>query len=205
MKDLLVAQRYAQALFEIARELEQDEAIEAELESISLALQQAPEIEKFFSNPALKTEQKRKLLQHIYLEMTGLSMAPTDVPRSRDCGQESNSQAYNILLNFFSILFEKTRFYLIHEIAFYFKKIADEAQGQGVADICSAFALKPDAEKQIVNRLEKIAGYKITVKSVVDPSLIGGVVVKVRNKIFDDSVKNKIHLIRTELTKIQSI
>ena len=178
-KDLLAAQRYAQALFEIARDLRQDQYIEEELEAISSALKQTPGIEKFLANPALKTEQKRKLLQRIY--------------------QERNHEVYEILLNFFTVLFEKARFYLIHDIALYFKKIVGEAQGQGVAEIHSAFAIKPDAEKQIVNRLERIAGYKIAVKRVVNPSLIGGVVLKVRNKIIDDSVKTKIHLIRKEL------
>ena len=185
IKDLLAAQRYAQALFEIARDLHHDQAIEAELESISTALKQMPGIEKFLANPSLKTAEKQKLFQRIY--------------------QERSHEVYEILLNFLTILFEKNRFYLIHDIAVYFKKIADEAAGRGVAEICSASALKPDAEKKIVNRLEKIAGYKITVKSTVDPALIGGVVVKVRNKVIDDSVKTKIGLIKKELTKIQSI
>ena len=184
-KDLLAAQRYARALFEIAMELHQDQAIETEFESISTAFKQTPGIEKFLANPALKIDEKRKLLQRIY--------------------QERNHEIYEVLLNFLTILFEKNRFYLIHDIAVYFKKIADEARGQGLAEICSASLLKPDAEKKIVNRLEKIAGYKITVKSTVDPALIGGVVVKVRNKVIDDSVKTKIGLIKKELTKIQSI
>ena len=184
-KDLLAAHRYASALFEIARELHQDEEVEAELESISAAFKKSPDIERFLANPSLKTGEKRNFLQRIY--------------------QERNHEIYEVLMNFFTILFEKNRFYLIHEIALYFKKIADEAQGQGVAEIHSAAVLKPEAQKQIVNRLEKMAGYTITVKNVVDPSLIGGVLVRVRNKVIDDSVKNKIHLIKKELTKIQSI
>jgi len=184
-KDLLAAQRYAQALFEIARQLHQDHLIEAELESISAALKQTPDIEKFLANPSLKTEEKRKLLQRIY--------------------QEQKHEVYEILLNFLTILFEKNRFYLIHDIAVYFKKIADEAQGQGVAELHSAVQIAPEAEKQIVNRLEKLAGYKITIKNVVDSSLIGGVIVKVRNKVIDDSVKSKIQLMKKELTKVQSI
>ena len=185
VKDLLAAQRYAQAMFEIARELHQDEAVEVELDSVAAALKSSPTLEKFLANPAVKTDDKRKFLQRIY--------------------QERNQPIDEILLNFFTVLLEKGRFYLIHEIAVYFKKIADEAQGQGTAEIRSASPLKSEAEKQIVNRLEKIAGYKISVKSVVDPSLVGGVLVKVRNKVIDDSVKSKIQQMKKELTKIQSI
>ena len=184
-KDLLAAQRYARALFEIARELHQDEWVEAELESFSASLRTSPEIEKFFANPALKSEDKGRFLQRLY--------------------SERSNPAFQMLLNFFAVLFEKHRFYLIHDIALSFKKIADEAQGQGTVEIRSAAVLKPEAEKQIVGRLERLSGNKITVKNVVDPSLIGGVLVRMNNKIIDDSVKSKIQSIKKELTKIQSI
>lgn len=184
-KDLLAAHRYSKALFEIARETYQDELIEAELESISAALKDDPSIERFLSNPRLSLEQKKQFLGRIY--------------------QERRHEVYEILLNFFLLLFKKNRFYLIHEIATHFKRIADEVQGQGVAEIRTAVPMKQEAQVMLVSRLEKIAGYKITVQNVVDPSLIGGVMVKVRNKVIDDSVKNKIELMKKELTKVQSI
>ena len=185
IKDLLAAQRYAQALFEIARTLHRDEEIEAELDALSAGLKKSPEIEKFFANPSLKNEEKRVFLQRIY--------------------QERRQDYYELVLNFFTVLFEKNRFYLIHEIAVQFKRIADEAQGQGVAEIHSAVSLKPEAQNRIVQRLEKLAGYKITVKNLVDPALVGGVMVRIKNKVIDDTVKNKIFQIRKELTKVQSI
>ena len=185
VKDFLAAQRYAKALFEIARELHRDEEIEAELESLSAALKSDGRLEKFLTNPALRIDEKKAVLLRLY--------------------QERNQEIYEHLMNFFLILFEKNRFFLVHEIAVQFKRIADEAQGQGVAEVRSATPLKIEAEKAIVSRLEKMAGYKITVHSVVDPSLIGGVMVKVRNKVIDDTVKNKIHLFKKELTKLGSI
>lgn len=185
VKDLLVADRYATALFEIARVLHKDEEIEAELESLSRALQDDPALEKSFANPSLKAEEKRKFLQKIY--------------------QERKEPFYETLLDFFSLLFEKDRFNMIHAIAVSFKRIADEAQGQGVAEIRSAVPLSQVSEAAIVSRLEKIAGYKIVVKKEVDPSLVGGVVVKVKNKIIDGSVRYKIDMMKSELMKIRNI
>ncbi len=185
MKDLLAAGRYAQALFDIARLTHQDEEIEAELDSLSLALKRSPEFLKFFDNPRLRNDQKRKFLQKIY--------------------QERQHEVYEVLLNFFTVLFEKGRFNLIHEIAVTFKRIADEVQGQGTAEIKTAAALDPKAEALIISRLEKMAGYKITVKKEIDASLIGGVMVKVRNKIIDGTVRHKIDVMKKELTKIRNI
>jgi F-type H+-transporting ATPase subunit delta len=195
VKDLLAAHRYARALFEIAREMHQDEVIEAELESLAAALKASPEIEKFLTNPRLKIEEKKSFLGRIYQALPAK-------PEMKLSGQEP---VRDILLNFFLVLFEKNRFYLIHEIAVHFKRVADEAQGQGVAEISTAVPLKSDAQAAIVNRLEKIAGYKITVRNKVDPSLIGGVMVKVRNKVIDDTVRYKIEMFKKELTKVQSI
>ena len=185
MKDLLAAGRYARALFEISRLTHRDEEIEAELESFSAALKKTPALETFFNNPRLSIEQKRKFLMKVY---------PT-----------GNHETYETLLNFFMVLFKKQRFYLIHEIAAGFKKIADEAQGQGTAEIKTAAPLDAGSEAAIVSRLEKMAGYKITVKKSLDPALIGGVVIKLKNKILDGSVKHRLHLLTGELTKLKTI
>jgi F-type H+-transporting ATPase subunit delta len=185
MKDLLAAGRYAHALFDISRLTHQDEEVESELESFSAALKRSPEIESFFKNPRLSLEQKKIFFMRIY--------------------QDRNHEIYETILNFFMVLFEKQRFYLIHEIVVSFKKIADEAKGQGVAEIKTAVPLDPASEAAIVSRLEAMAGYKIRVKKEIDPELIGGVVVKFKNKILDGSIKNRLHLLTKELTKIGTI
>ena len=182
---LQAAERYAMALFQIARLTHSDEEVEAELEHFSSALKSDAALEKFFLNPQVKTAEKRKILLKIY--------------------QERKSEIYEQLLNFFTLLFEKNRFDLIHEIAVSFKRIADEAQGQGTAEITSARALDPRAEGAIVAQLEKLAGYKIRVNRSVDPSLVGGVVVKIKNKVLDGSIKHKIDNLKKELTRVSSI
>lgn len=177
-KDLPVSYRYAQALFEIAREAGEDESVEAELEAFSSALKSSPGIERFLGNPAFGPAEKRRLLSRIF-------------PQT--------------LVRFLLLLFRKNRFYLIHDVAVHFRKIADESQGQGVAEIRSAAPIKPAHRAEIVSRIEKISGKKMVVLEEVDESLIGGVIVKVGNRVFDDSVRAKINNFKKELTKIQSI
>ena len=179
------SERYARALFEIARMEHKDEEIEAELEAFSSALKKGPSIEKFMANPQVTVDEKRALLGKIY--------------------QEHSHEIYEQLLNFFTILLEKGRFELIHEIAVQFKRIADEAQGQGSAEIVSAAPLDAARQARIVEGLEKMAGYKISVQSRVEPALIGGVVVRIKNKVLDGSIKHKLEMLKKELTKISSI
>ena len=179
MKDLLAAERYAGALFQIARERRLDEAIEEELLAFSKALRDSAETRGFFMNPYFKISEKRKWLERIY-------------PASRH-------ESCAILVDFFTILFEQGRFNLIHEIAESFKKIADAAQGQALAEIRTAFPMDARTEARLVSRLESVARCKITVKKEVDPSLIGGVAVRLRNKVLDGSLKYGIEKLKKEL------
>ena len=185
VSDLLAGERYAEALFSVARLIHQDLEVQEELESFSSALKKAPDLEGFFGNPYFNLETKRRFLGKIY--------------------QKRMREVYGLLLNFFSLLLEKNRFHLIHEIFESYVRIVDRERGMGVAEIRTAVALDERSEKILIERLEKIAGYKIRVNKEVDPSLIGGVVVKIRNKVLDGSVKNRIEFFKKELTRIHSI
>ena len=183
--DLIIAQRYAQALFELAQFLHKDEEIGEELGAFAAALKLDASLGKLFLNPRVKRAEKRSLLERIY--------------------QGRDHEIYGHLLNFFTILLEKGRFNLIQEIAVSFKRIADEAHGRGTAEIASAAPLDAEAERAIVEKLEKWAGYKIEVKKTVDPALIGGVVVRIKNKGLDGSVLHQIRTLKKELIKVRSI
>lgn len=181
IKDLLVAERYAQALFEISRALGKDEEVEAQLENFSAALKSDPGLERLFGNPYLSLGQKRGFLAKLFA---------------------GPDQVSKLLLDFYTVLFEKGRFALVHEIAAVFKRIADEAQGQATIQIRSASPLSAAQEAAIVGRLESMAGYKIAVEKMVDPSLIGGVVVRLKNRVLDGSVRHRIDEMKKELLKI---
>lgn len=184
-KDFLTAQRYAQALFELANEQREDEFVEAELEALSAALKASPETERFLGNPALSREQKRKVIERLFT------------------GKKPAIEA--VLVKFLLLLFDKHRFYLLHDVAASYRKIADESQGQGVVEIRSASPISDGQRAAIVSRMEKRTGKKMAVRSEVDARLLGGVIVKVGNKVLDDSVRTKIGNFKKELMKTQSI
>ncbi len=185
MKDILAANRYAQALFDIGKMTHLDMEIEEELVAFCSALKQSPEMDSFLKNPYFDLENKVKFLEKMY--------------------QKRAHEVYYYLLNFFTVLLEKGRFYLIHEIKDNFLRIADQERGVGLAEIRTAVPLEATQEAAIVKRLEKIAGYKISVRKEVDPALLGGVVVKIRYKVLDGSVKHKIEALKKELTRIKTI
>ncbi|OGW80780.1 MAG: ATP synthase F1 subunit delta [Omnitrophica bacterium RIFCSPHIGHO2_02_FULL_51_18] len=185
MDELIIADRYAKALFEIVQPLGEDEVVEEELLSFSAALKSSPELEKFFGNPHFSIEDKVKTLRGLYKKSAG--------------------KTQDTLVRFFEVLFKKHRFYLVHDITALYKKIADESQKETALVIQSAVPLSVAAEQQIVSQMERIAQAKVEVKKELNPSMIGGITVRFRNKVLDGSVKNMIQLFRKELTKIGSI
>jgi F-type H+-transporting ATPase subunit delta len=184
-KDLLASHRYAQALFELARAQGEDEYVESQLEALCAAFRADPTTERFLGNPALSTQAKRRVLERVF--------------------SGKKAEVDGLLVKFLLLLFEKNRFYLIHDVAAHFRKVADESQGQGVAEIRSAAPLKAGQRDAIVSGIERIAGKKMVVRTEVDVSLLGGVIVQVGHKIMDDSAHTKIANFKKELTKTQSI
>jgi len=184
MKDLVAAERYAEALFEIAWRDRKDREYEEALFNLSKALKDDPAVDRFLQNPSVDVEAKKNCLKRIYPDKSDVSAA---------------------LVSFFMLLLTRNRFGLVHEIATVFKKLADHAQGEGTAEIKSAVPLEPQAEARITAELERMAGYKLRVSKTVDPGLLGGVVVKMDYKIFDGSVINKIHRLSGELVAASSI
>lgn len=183
MNDQLAANRYAQAAFEIAQAQKCDQEIEDELQSLSVALKANPALEKKLLSPSLAIGDKQKIAAGIY----------------------KSSPNRTIMLGLLSVMFEKGRFLLIHDIAESYKRISDLAQGEGLAEITTAVALDPAKEKELAARLEKISSSKLVLKKTVDPSLLGGVIVKIRNKVFDGSVRGSLDRMKKELTHLKTV
>lgn len=173
--------RYAKALFELAREARLDAEIEAALLELSQALQDAPQTQRLLTDPRLSLAQKREIFSRVLAH--------------------ASAQASALLLNFLSVLFEKNRFHLIHDVALSFKTIADEAQGESVAVVRSARTLDAADEASLLTMLEKYTGTKVAMKKEVDASVLGGVEVRIGNRVIDGTVRGNLERLKEELLK----
>lgn len=181
MIDRSAAARYAKALFELSREQKIDAEIEAALEELSRGLHASPGTEKLLMDPRLGLVEKRKMFTRAF--------------------SGASSAAGGLLLNFISVLFEKNRFGLIHDIAVSFKTISDEAQGESVAVVKTAAALDAASEQKLLAALEKRTGTKVVLKKEVDPSILGGVEVRIGNRVIDGTVRGGISRMKEQLLR----
>ena len=169
-----VARRYAEAVFEIARAHNSFDLWAKELGAI-VAVQQHPELAGFLASPAVGMSAKDALLsQHL----VGMSKEGMNLVR---------------------LLLRKGRFALAPQIADHYRRLVNEYRGIKAAEVTSATPLSPAELKAIARRLSAMTDRKVTVETRVDPSIIGGIVVRIGDQLIDASVKGRLEALKRRL------
>ena len=171
-----IARRYAKALVQLGAEEGAVERFNSELAAFTATLADNPPLNALFKSPASGIEAKREILKDL---LGRLALSGTSA-------------------NFLQLLLDKSRLGLLPEIAECYSGFADELSGVIRPTLASGLPLDEKQVEEIRLALEKSTGKKVVLKVDVDPSLIGGVVTKIGDKLFDGSV-------RTQLDKIEDI
>lgn len=170
MKNLVIAKRYAKALFNLALEGGQVEQYCQELDGFAGLLREAPSVADAIQNP-LYPEATRKSIFATVAEKSGLTP---------------------IMRSYVGLLLEKGRLQHLPEIAEYYHRLMDEHANIARAKISAASALDEAAVQGIAKSLEKMTGKKVVVEFKQDPSLIGGVVAQIGDLVLDGSVRRQL-------------
>jgi len=171
-----IARRYAKALIQVAAEQGTVEQYYSELEAFSQALVPGAEAAEFFEAPSYGIEAKREIVKELASRLN-VSMTIRD---------------------FLLLLLDKKRLDQLDAILESYRSFADEAAGILRSDVTSAVPLSEEQVAELRTALEKATGKKVVLSVSADPQLIGGVVTRIGDKVFDGSI-------RTQLTKIQDI
>jgi len=170
VKNLVIAKRYAKALFNIALQEAKIEQYGQELGQLLQLFKELPDVAEAMQNP-LHPEATRKLLFKVVADKAG----PTPIFRS-----------------FVNLLIEKKRVQHLAEIAEYYNKLIDEHANVARAKITAATQLSENVIGEIAKTLEKMTGKKVVVEFVKDPGLIGGVVAQIGDLVLDGSVRRQL-------------
>lgn len=166
-----VSKRYARAFFDVAGEEKQYEKYHHELRRFASVVSENRNLKDFLLNPIFEEADKRNVLDKI-LEKLDLSL-PT--------------------ANFFRLLLEKGRIGNIAEIEENYRKLMDEAIGIARVQVKTAFALTPELSGSLKQGIESFTGKKVEMEVEEDGSLLGGIVVRVGDRVYDGSVKAQLN------------
>ncbi len=169
------ARRYAEAAFEIGRRDGTVETWRRELD-LAAAVLTDPAVATGLNNPAVPTERRAKALA----DAIGGSISRP-------------------VLNLISMMLRRGRIEDLPRVAAEFRRLDDANNGVTAAHATSAAPLEPSEVSALTARLEQMTGGRVELDVTVDPSLLGGLVVRVGDRLIDGSVRGRLERLRNQL------
>jgi F-type H+-transporting ATPase subunit delta len=175
-----IARPYASALFELAQSEGQLAEVEAGLNAIAKLAEDSPDFERFLRSPVIASEDKVKAIDAIM----------------------AKGKANVLVSNFVRLVAKNARLFVLTGIIGVFRELAANSRGEVAADVTSAEALSKPQLKALADTLKQKIGKTVTLSQHVDPSLIGGLVVKVGSRMIDSSLKTKLAAMKIAMKEV---
>lgn len=177
----LISKTYGEALFELAVSENKADTLSREIQMVLEVLKENPEFSEIMNHPKIIKEEKLEVIETVFQ------------------GRVSDE-----LTGFIRLIVEKGRYGQIQEIMQYFLDQVKRLDGIGVAFVVSALPLREEQKKQVEEKLLATTAFrKMEMHYRVDKGLIGGLVIRIGDKVADGSIRTKLNILERQLLKIQ--
>lgn len=168
-----VARNYAEALLMLGQRHEAVVEYGALLEAVAVAVTTEPRLEAILASPRVPKERKKKLLRDA---LAGRAPAP--------------------FVRYLESIVQRGRQGLFHEMAKAYEALLDAHLGRVHAAVLTAHTVDPDLAKEIAASLAKLVGKEVLPHFRTDPRLLGGLVVRIGDRVLDCSVRRRLSQLR---------
>ena len=168
--------RYAKAILETAVSSGKANQVNDDMKSIIAAVDSSADLKEFLASPIIKSDLKMKALLEVFASVQA----------------ETKS--------LFRLLQENKRFEILVAIATQYNTQFDEKNGVEVAKVTTAFPITADLEAQILAKAATISTKKLTIQNTIDPSIIGGFILRIGDKQYNASVSNRLQELKREFS-----
>ena len=168
--------RYAKAILETAVSSGKASQVNDDMKSIIIAVDSSADLKDFLASPIITSEVKMKALSEVFSSV------------------QDNTKSL------FRLLQENKRFEILVAIATQYNAQYDEMNGVEVATVTTAFPITADLEAQILAKAATISTKKLTIQNTVDPSIIGGFILRIGDKQYNASVSNRLQELKREFS-----
>lgn len=174
-----VGARYAQALFDLALETKTVEAVEADLKSLKAARDESADLRRVLESPGYSAEDKGKVLIAI--------------------GEKAKFN--KTTLNFLGVLAANRRASALMPVIAGFERLYAAHRGVVAAEVTTAIKLTAAQTKGVKAALAEALGLDPNITTRVDPSILGGMKIKVGSRLFDASLRAKLDSLKFALKR----
>src|SRR5262245_54678867 len=172
-----IGRRYARAFLDIVREKGDLEASLTELESFGEVLRSSEEMRLLMTDPEFGPEKRKKIFVTL---SERLRFSPATV-------------------NFLKLLIDRDRLGFYESVLRHYRELTDEALGRVRVYVHVLDPLGEAATKKLQKILEKITQRKVLLEMESDPNILGGMVIKIQDMVFDGSVRSALHRMKEKM------
>jgi F-type H+-transporting ATPase subunit delta len=165
-----IAGRYASAVYELADEQKQLDAVAEDLRHIRAMLDESVDLQRLVRSPLLGRDEQGRAVEAV------LAKAEIGV----------------LTRHFIAIVARNRRLFALHSIIAAYLETLATRRGEVTAEITSAAPLAEPQTKALGTQLAKLTGKQVTLDFKIDPSLLGGLVVRMGSRMYDSSLKSKL-------------
>jgi F-type H+-transporting ATPase subunit delta len=169
------ARRYAEAAFQVAQRDDTVDTWRAELDTAA-AIAADEQVGRMLANPAVALETRLEMADSIFGKVVAKPV-----------------------LNLIGLMLRRGRIDQLPRVAAEFRRLDNARQGITLATATSATPLSPDDVRALTERMEQFTGGRVELDLQVDPSLLGGLVVRVGDRLIDGSVRGRLERLRNQL------
>ncbi|MBM7631432.1 F0F1 ATP synthase subunit delta [Geomicrobium sediminis] len=179
MSDFQVAGRYGSALFQLAKEKEVLSRVSEELTTVKSVFESLPELQAILAHPRLSKSEKRALLQ------------------------DGFSAMHDYVKNTLYVLNDRDRMAALPYVIDEFVALANEALGIEEATVYSVRALTDEELQAITSKFQaKIGDRELRVKNETDKDMLGGLIVRIGDTVYDGSVRNQLKKLERQIMSV---
>ena len=169
--------RYAKAILDVATSKGAAQEVSNDMLLIEKTIQDNKELEGFIQNPTLKVEVKHSALLEVFKSVSPVSKSL-----------------------FHPLLYTNKRFEILESVAVQFKKLFDEANNVEEANVTTAIDITPELEAKILAKIGEFSNKKVTIKNTIDPSIIGGFILRIGDMQYNASIASRLQNLKRELS-----
>jgi F-type H+-transporting ATPase subunit delta len=168
--------RYAKAILETAVLSGKANQVNDDMKSIIASVNSSADLKEFLVSPIITSEVKMKALSEVF------SSVQVDTK------------------SLFRLLQENKRFEILEAIAIQYNAQFDEMNGVEIAKVITAFPITAELEAKILAKAATISTKKLTIQNTIDPSIIGGFILRIGDKQYNASVSNRLQELKREFS-----
>lgn len=182
MLDKSVAITFVNALLEIAAKKGLSDRIEKDLDLVCDTITKHDALKKVLFHPSITRDEKKKLIKRVFGELVS-----------------------DLMKNFLNLLVDRRNEKILELIPEIYKDTIDEKKGVLKAKVQTVMPLTADQLNSLKRRLDKLTGKTVKIEVIQNPYILGGMVIKIGNRMIDGSIAGRLKNLKTRLLELRAV